>query len=114
MCGFLVEYSLATSSVLPKQEFISLLDKSRVRGPDSQRYLYKEPNLQFGFNRLSILELSEAGEQPMQSHNKRFTLVFNGEIYNHLELRKKLNFKRFRGGSDSETIAACLMEWGVF
>ncbi|UAB81217.1 asparagine synthase (glutamine-hydrolyzing) [Marixanthomonas sp. SCSIO 43207] len=92
---------------------MSLLSMSRLRGPDSQRYISKQPNLQFGFNRLSILELSEAGDQPIVSHDKRYILVFNGEIYNHLDLRNRLNFKEFKGESDSETITACFVEWGV-
>src|SRR5690606_22382742 len=70
-------------------------------------------NLQMGFNQLAILELSEAGAQPMKYHNDRFIIVFNGEIYNHLELRERLDFTNFRGLSDSETITACLVEWGV-
>ncbi|MGO3183449.1 MAG: asparagine synthase (glutamine-hydrolyzing) [Aequorivita sp.] len=113
MCGFLIEYSPDTKKGLTKHDFISLLNKSKIRGPDSQGYYSNGSNLQLGFNRLAILELSEVGEQPMKSHNGRYVIVFNGEIYNHLELRKRLGFKNFRGLSDSETITACLVEWGV-
>ena len=113
MCGFLVEYSLDNKKVLAKHDFITLLNKSKLRGPDSQGYFHNDPNLQIGFNRLAILELSDAGEQPMKSHDARFITVFNGEIYNHLELRKGLGFKNFRGLSDSETVTACLVEWGI-
>ena len=113
MCGFLVEYSPDNKKGLSKHDFIFLLNKSKNRGPDSQGYYSNGSNLQLGFNRLAILELSEAGEQPMKSHNARYVIVFNGEIYNHLELRKRLDFKNFRGLSDSETITACLVEWGV-
>ncbi|WP_310992282.1 asparagine synthase (glutamine-hydrolyzing) [Aequorivita marina] len=113
MCGFLVEYSPDNNKGLDKHDFISLLNKSKKRGPDSQGYFSNASNLQLGFNRLAILELSEAGEQPMKSHDARFVIVFNGEIYNHLKLRKRLNFKNFNGLSDTETITACLVEWGV-
>lgn len=113
MCGFLVEYSPEGKNRLDKHGFISLLNKSKLRGPDSQGYFSNDANLQLGFNRLAILELSEAGEQPMKSHDDRFVMVFNGEIYNHLDLRKRLDFTNFRGLSDSETITACLVEWGV-
>lgn len=113
MCGFLVEYSPEGKNRLDKHGFISLLNKSKLRGPDSQGYFSNDVNLQLGFNRLAILELSEAGEQPMKSHNDRFVMVFNGEIYNHLELRGRLDFTNFNGLSDSETITACLVEWGV-
>ena len=113
MCGFLVEYSLQEYKGLARHDFIRLLNKSKKRGPDSQGYFSNGSNLQLGFNRLSILELSQAGEQPIKSHDDKFVIVFNGEIYNHLELRKKLNFKNFKGVSDSETITACLVEWGL-
>src|SRR5690606_30545039 len=113
MCGFLVEYSPNHKNGIGKHNFISLLNKSSVRGPDSQGYFSNNSNLQLGFNRLAILELSEAGEQPMKSHDNRYIIVFNGEIYNHLELRKQLDFSGFRGLSDTETIIACMVEWGV-
>lgn len=113
MCGFLVEYSPDNKRGLTKHEFITLLNKSKKRGPDSQGYFSNGISLQLGFNRLAILELSEAGEQPIKSHDTRYVIVFNGEIYNHLDLRKRLDFKNYRGLSDSETITACLVEWGV-
>src|SRR5690554_1931993 len=113
MCGFLVEYSPEGKSQLDKHGFISLLNKSKLRGPDSQGYFSNDANLQMGFNRLAILELSEAGEQPIKSHDGRYNIVFNGEIYNHQALRNRLDFVNYRGLSDSETIAACLVEWGV-
>ncbi len=113
MCGFLVEYSPEGKNRLDKHGFMSLLNKSKLRGPDSQGYFSNDINLQMGFNRLAILELSKAGEQPMKSHNDRFIIIFNGEIYNHLELRERLDFTNYRGLSDSETITACLVEWGV-
>ncbi len=113
MCGFLVEYSPDNRKGIPKHDFMVLLDKSKTRGPNSQGYFSNDINLQLGFNRLAILELSQAGEQPMRSHDDRYILVFNGEIYNHLELRKKLAFVNYKGSSDTETITACLVEWGI-
>lgn len=113
MCGFLTEYSLEKDGLLPKAQFMELLAKSRERGPDTVGYATDAATLQFGFNRLSILDLSKAGQQPMESYDGRYTIVFNGEIYNHMELREKLDFKNFRGHSDSETITACLAAWGI-
>ena len=113
MCGFLVELNIGGRSIMSKPHFLDLLGKSRMRGPDSQGWFSNSSNLQFGFNRLAILELSAAGEQPMHSHNARYTLVFNGEIYNHLELRRQLDYIAFKGHSDTETIVACFVEWGV-
>ena len=111
MCGFLLDYQ--SSSTLNKENFVSLLSLSQKRGPDNHGYWCKEPIIQMGFNRLAIVELSQAGQQPMHSFDSRYTLVFNGEIYNHLSLRNQLDFQKFRGHSDTETITACLEEWGV-
>jgi len=112
MCGFLVEANFG-SELLVESDFLSLLHLSKKRGPDAQGYWNQESVIQMGFNRLAILELSSAGEQPMHSFSGRYSLVFNGEIYNHLSLRRELEFINFRGHSDTETITACLEEWGV-
>jgi asparagine synthase (glutamine-hydrolysing) len=111
MCGFLFEYN--PNKLLPKEDFISLLNLSKKRGPDHQDYWTNNDCVQMGFNRLAILDLSDAGIQPMKSPSQKYVIVFNGEIYNHLDLRKKLDFKNFRGQSDTETITACLDEWGI-
>jgi asparagine synthase (glutamine-hydrolysing) len=65
-----------------------------------------------GHTRLSILDLSAAGHQPMRSHDGRWWVTFNGEIYNHLELRKELEVA-WRGHSDTETLVECLSAWGL-
>lgn len=111
MCGFLAEYS--PKSLVSKSEFLDLLSLSKKRGPDFQGYWTNNKEVQLGFNRLAILDLSEAGQQPMTSFGQRYSVVFNGEIYNHLELRKRVAFSNFRGTSDTETITACLEEWGM-
>ncbi|CAM3987567.1 MULTISPECIES: asparagine synthase (glutamine-hydrolyzing) [Flavobacterium] len=111
MCGFLIEY--APNNLISKENFLELLTISKKRGPDYQGYWSNNSTVQFGFNRLAIVDLSEAGNQPMSSFNTRFTIVFNGEIYNHKELRRKLQYTNFRGNSDTETIIACFEEWGV-
>lgn len=111
MCGFLFEYN--PSKLLPKEDFISLLNLSKKRGPDHQDYWTDATFVQMGFNRLAILDVSDAGIQPMKSPSQKYVIVFNGEIYNHLELRNKLDFKKFKGQSDTETITACLDEWGI-
>lgn len=91
---------------------MELLTLSNRRGPDHQGY-WNGTSVQLGFNRLAILELTEAGNQPMLSPQGGYVLVFNGEIYNHLDLRKQLVFKNFRGHSDTETVCCCLDEWGI-
>jgi asparagine synthase (glutamine-hydrolysing) len=66
-----------------------------------------------GHTRLAILDLSAAGRQPMTSACGRYQIVFNGEIYNHLQLRVRLRQGVWRGHSDTETLLACLSEWGL-
>ncbi|WP_417432246.1 asparagine synthase (glutamine-hydrolyzing) [Kiloniella sp.] len=87
------------------------------RGPDdAHEWVSKDGHIGFGFRRLSIRDLSEAGRQPMHSHCARFTMVFNGEIYNHLDIRKKLegiSSQRWLGHSDSETLLAAISCWGL-
>jgi asparagine synthase (glutamine-hydrolysing) len=83
------------------------------RGPDDQG-IWKDENINLGHTRLSILDLSPLGHQPMMSLGKRFCITFNGEIYNYLELRQELEAKgfSFRGNSDTEVLLAAFEAWG--
>lgn len=88
------------------------------RGPDAAGVWFDESSgVSLGHVRLSILELTEAGAQPMHSACDRFVLSFNGEIYNHLKLRAQLeqegHLTQWRGHSDTETLLACFSVWGV-
>jgi len=88
------------------------------RGPDDAgTWLNAVGDLALAHRRLSILDLSPAGHQPMTSPCGRFTLVYNGEIYNHLDLRAELEEEGghfdWRGHSDTETLLAALRHWGV-
>lgn len=88
------------------------------RGPDGAGvWLNKTGDLAMAHRRLAIIDLSSAGHQPMTSPCGRFTLVFNGEIYNHPELREELEREgghfAWRGHSDTETLLASLRHWGV-
>ena len=88
------------------------------RGPDaSDLWLDPEQRVALGHNRLAILDLSPAGEQPMASPSGRFVIVYNGEVYNHLELRRRLEEEGaapgWRGHSDTETLLAAFEAWGV-
>ncbi|HEX6376794.1 MAG TPA: asparagine synthase (glutamine-hydrolyzing) [Allosphingosinicella sp.] len=83
------------------------------RGPDSAgAWVDAAPLVALGHRRLAILDLSPAGEQPMTSPSGRFVIVYNGEIYNHLELRERLPGP-WRGHSDTETLLAAIEAWGV-
>jgi asparagine synthase (glutamine-hydrolysing) len=90
------------------------LDVISHRGPDDQGDVYFE-DVWLGHCRLAILDLSTNGHQPMSSHSEQYVIVFNGEIYNHLDLRRELEAKgvRFRSTSDTETILEGFAEWGI-
>src|SRR5919108_4233830 len=62
--------------------------------------------------RLAIVDPSSVGHQPMRSPDGRWWLTYNGEVFNHLELRDQLGARRWRGGSDTETVLAGLETWG--
>lgn len=88
------------------------------RGPDSCGIWSEESApIVLGHQRLAILDLSEAGHQPMESGCGRYVIAFNGEIYNHLKLRTQLqlenNAPAWRGHSDTETLLACFAAWGI-
>lgn len=86
------------------------------RGPnDSGEWLDIENGLAFGFRRLSILDLSQAGHQPMVSESGRYVIVFNGEIYNYTEIQSELgaSASNLRGRSDTEVLLAAIDKWGI-
>lgn len=86
------------------------------RGPDSNgTWVDSTTRLGFVHQRLSIQDLSPLGHQPMHSEDKRFTIIFNGEIFNFLELQKKLSAlgQTFKGHSDTEVLIAAITHWGL-
>lgn len=87
----------------------------RHRGPDSSGFFTdREKGAYLGFNRLSIVDLSDAANQPLINEDKNIALVLNGEIYNYQELRKELEGSghKFVSASDSETVLHAYEEWG--
>ncbi len=84
------------------------------RGPDGDEY-WTENNVSFGFRRLAIIDLSETSNQPMSSSNGRYVMVYNGEIYNYLDLRKDLERKgvKFVTQGDSEVLLAAFEFYGT-
>lgn len=111
MCGI--------SGIISKKE--PLIDKSLIkrmndtiihRGPDAEGYFF-DNYLSFGHRRLSIIDLSENSNQPFH-YGDRYTIIFNGEIYNYLEIKNELvvDGYKFTTGSDTEVIAASYDRWG--
>ncbi|MBW1649314.1 MAG: asparagine synthase (glutamine-hydrolyzing) [Deltaproteobacteria bacterium] len=95
-------------------EYEKLNKKLAHRGPDNssiKEYNFKNKKLFLGHNRLSIQDLSNNANQPME--NERFAIIFNGEIYNHIEIKKNLSFKNWRTHSDTETILFAFEELGI-
>lgn len=120
MCGFAgflnerVQLDVGSAERLAARMALAL----EHRGPDDVGS-WAEPSvgIGLGFRRLAIQDLSLAGHQPMFSSSRRFTITFNGEIYNHLELRAALEkdgvAPRWRGHSDTETLLAAFEHWGI-
>jgi asparagine synthase (glutamine-hydrolysing) len=88
------------------------------RGPDDEGYFVDPANgVAFGFRRLAIIDLSAAGHQPMRSRSGRFTIIFNGEVFNHRAIRAELASREggaaFRGHSDTEVMLEAFEAWGI-
>jgi asparagine synthase (glutamine-hydrolysing) len=90
-----------------------MIARQRHRGPDGEGVL-ELPGVALGHCRLAILDLSDAGRQPMADADGEHVLVYNGEIYNYIELAAELRSRGhvFQGRSDSEVLLACYREWG--
>lgn len=117
MCGIcgIWEYGVSAGRVeLPLVQ--TMRDTMTHRGPDDEgASIFDEGRLGFGFRRLSIIDLSPAGNQPMRGCHERVWLVFNGEIYNHQQLRKELETRGhiYHSQTDSETILHLYEERGL-
>ena len=117
MCGIAGVW--ATRSEDTTQTVTEMIRLIQHRGPDGQGILAADETRQcvFGHARLAIVDLSPAGQQPMASASGRYVLAFNGEIYNHLELRAKLEAAgvapAWRGHSDTESLLAAIEAWGL-
>ena len=109
MCGIL--------GTLPcdknKNRFRKALDTLTHRGPDDSGVWSDDKSITLGHRRLSILDLSKDGHQPMHYANGRYTIIYNGEIYNFIEIKNELLKKgyNFRSTSDTEVIIAAYIEW---
>lgn len=96
-----------------QETIVKMLEAQKHRGPDYTGHWVKEKTVAFGHNRLSIIDLSEGANQPFFSDCGNYVMVFNGEIYNYLELRQSLQHKyTFKTQSDTEVLLNAYREWG--
>ena len=116
MCG-LVGFLTASSPGSKESNKRHLVHMSKMlshRGPDDVGiWMDAQEQVYLAHRRLAILDTSAAGHQPMQSNTGQYVISFNGEIYNHLELRKKLKYAGWKGRSDTETLLVAFEEWGI-
>jgi asparagine synthase (glutamine-hydrolysing) len=115
ICGFIDRTMTREKTLSTLGDMASVL---RHRGPDDFGLWYDERNgVGFSHRRLSIIDLSPEGHQPMQSVSGRYVIVYNGEIYNHGELRKELDTlcesSTWRGHADTEVMLAAFEHWGI-
>src|ERR1035441_9434661 len=110
MCGISAMFGRDWS---PRQ-LDSMVASQHHRGPDATgTYVSPSGLAGLGHNRLSIIDLSDAGRQPMSDPSGRYWIVFNGEIYNYLELRTELiTDYSFRTKTDTEVLLAAYLKWG--
>lgn len=118
MCGLAGFWTYALHDADLAAIALAMADRIRHRGPDDEgAWVDAECGIAIAHRRLSILDLSPAGHQPMLSASGRWVLVYNGEVYNHLELRRCLEAEGsappWRGHSDTETLLAAIEAWGI-
>ncbi len=115
IAGFVTDGGLDTNAGASLE---AMMRKIEHRGPDDAGlWLHKECGVALGHRRLAIVDLSPAGHQPMKSASGRYHIVYNGEIYNHLALRTRLEREgkapNWAGRSDTEVLLACIDTWGL-
>jgi asparagine synthase (glutamine-hydrolysing) len=107
----------ASKNIVLQQHLEVMAEAITQRGPDSAGYwLNEEGQVGFAHRRLAIVDLTDAGHQPMASASGRYMLSYNGEIYNYQALRQELEqiaIHQWRGHSDTETLLAAIEQWGL-
>jgi len=112
MCG--ISGILSFGGKYNKEDILKMNKVLSHRGPDDQGTYFDE-FIGLGHRRLSIIDLSKAGHQPMSDESEKYWIIFNGEVYNYLEIREELIEKghKFHSNSDTEVILKSYIEWGV-
>lgn len=114
MCGIVGIWDRQRRAEAIRPELEQAVQRLHHRGPDDQGVWMNGDGLAFGHTRLSIVDLSPSGHQPMRSADGRYVLTYNGEIYNHAEIRSLLESagRRFSSRCDTEVILQAFDEWG--
>ena len=114
MCGICGSFSIAGLSELDTAATIGMMKLMERRGPDDEGLWTEQKYCALGFRRLSILDLSSTGHQPMTTPDGRYVIVYNGEVYNFRELREELQQRgiRFRSSGDSGSRSPCACDLG--
>ncbi len=114
MCGLLGQIAIKGNLIVDKSKFLKCLDLIKYRGPDDKGYMFSE-KVVFGHRRLSVIDLTKLGNQPMYTTDKKHSIIFNGEIYNFKELRLDLINKgyKFYNNTDTEVLLNGLVEYGI-
>jgi asparagine synthase (glutamine-hydrolysing) len=116
MCGIAGFWTSRALSAPPEQVLRNMTTAIAYRGPDGDGFFWDASSgLALGHRRLAVVDLSDDGRQPMSSRSGRYTIVFNGEVYNFERLRAELSplGHGFRGHSDTEVMLAAFEQWGV-
>jgi asparagine synthase (glutamine-hydrolysing) len=122
MCGIAGVFTLRVPAGQDMQDVVrNMASQIKHRGPDDEGvWIAPDSGVALAHRRLSILDLSAAGHQPMESSCGRYVIVFNGEIYNHIKIRKELEDQSFitkkykwSGHSDTETLLTAISAWGL-
>ena len=114
MCGFAGFLDITAATPDRGRVVAAMADTLVHRGPDDCGvWSDDDSGIALGFRRLAILDLSPHGHQPMASHDGRWVVSFNGEIYNHGQLRDRLDAVSWRGRSDTEVLLEAVSRWGV-
>jgi asparagine synthase (glutamine-hydrolysing) len=114
MCGFSGFLTRVNYSDSSEKLLYAMCDAMKHRGPDDRGIWYDaEAGIALAHTRLAVVDLSPAGHQPMVFASGRYVIAFNGEIYNHLKLRKQLKIDSWHSHSDTETLLAGFEAWGI-
>lgn len=110
MCG-IAGFTSSPQQTPPKDKLLAMTAAMQHRGPDASGH-YTSAGIALGHRRLSIIDLSDAATQPMSDSQGRYTIIYNGEVYNYLEVKQELGLHKTQSNSDTDVILAAFQKWG--